>query len=781
MNRRRRRDAKGGGNERLPSPASTGATPQAPARALRPARRWLFRGVVLAIPWLFLLALELVLRAAGYGVPMDFVLRREVTGELRYLSNPTFTWLFFAPSLARLYPPFSLAVRKPPNTCRVFVLGSSAAEGDPEPGFGIARMLEVLLRDQYPGVEFEVVNAAATAVNSHVVYRVARACTELEPDLFVLYTGNNEVVGPYGAGTVLTSAAPNVSLVRAGIEFRATRVGQAVSAVVGATLRRAAGQRTRGSWGGMEMFLERQLCASDPLLERSYGNFGQNLGDTLAAARRAGVPVVVSTIAVNLRACAPFASRHGSALSGATLRQWEMLYGEGVRLQDAGRSEEATERFLKAAEIDAGHAELQYRLGRCSWTLGRYADAKQRYLRALELDTLRFRADRRINDTIRGVAARAGSGVHLVDAAQQIEAQTPHGVPGEESFLDHVHPTFAGNYLLSVALLGGIQEALPAVVRSRRAARPILGEQECARRLVYTELDRYVLAETLLQRLRQPPFTAQMDHAEQVERFSRELAELRSHGESGAVDAAVKAYEDALSTSQVHWSVRERYARIAKRIGNASGAEREWRRLTEELPQDPGLRLQLARAQREAGRYVQAEASLRAVLEYQPESPVALAELARVALLLGRSREAVTTARRAVALDPRDANARYVLATSLCRAQTCSFAERAQAIAELEQALEIAPDSPAVRRDLARALARQGQDLAARAEAARAVPLLERALEIEPGMAEVHEELGLLYQRLNDREKAVWHLSAALQADPRRERARRALESLKQQ
>jgi hypothetical protein len=59
----------------------------------------------------------------------------------------------------------------------------------------------------------------------------------LEPDLFVVYAGNNEVVGPYGAGTVLTAAAPPLPLVRASVAARRARRGQLVGHVV-----RAAGK-----------------------------------------------------------------------------------------------------------------------------------------------------------------------------------------------------------------------------------------------------------------------------------------------------------------------------------------------------------------------------------------------------------------------------------------------------------------------------------------------------------------------------------------------------------
>jgi len=44
--------------------------------------------------------------------------------------------------------------------------------GTPDPAFNFGRILAVMLRQQYPGVQFEVVNGAMTAINSHVALRI---------------------------------------------------------------------------------------------------------------------------------------------------------------------------------------------------------------------------------------------------------------------------------------------------------------------------------------------------------------------------------------------------------------------------------------------------------------------------------------------------------------------------------------------------------------------------------------------------------------------------------
>jgi len=598
-------------------------------------------------------------------------------------------------------PPFSLAERKPAGSVRVFVLGSSAAQGDPEPGFGLARMLEALLRDQYPGVEFDVVNAAPTAVNSHAVYAAARAALGLEPDLFVVYTGNNEVVGPYGAGTVLTAAAPDIRLVRASVALRSTRLGQLVGAAVRGAASGLGGGQAPGAWHGMEMFLERQLRRDDPALERAYRNYERNLADVCALSRRAGVPVALCTVAVNLRSCGPFSSRNADSLPASARERWRALYDEGARLQAEGRCDAAIAPLRAARELDPEHADTAYRLGRCEAALGRDEDARADLLAARDRDTLRFRADARVNAIVRDLAGRGDGGLRLVDAERRLAETDALGAPGGGLFLDHVHLTFHGNYRLAAAVLEQARPLVPAWVRARATGRPPLDESACARALVYTDLDRYRIAETMQQRLRDAPFTAQSDHDEQVRRFADELATLRARGEAGGVDADLRAYEQALARPGVHWSVRERHAALLQRLGNAEAAAREWQGLVQAFPQHPAFQLQLARSLREAGRFDEASGALRNVFDYQPDAPVTLVEAARLALAQGRRTEAIARARSALAGDPRDANALQALAGCLCPRHECAPRERVEAIGALERAAASAPESEAIRRELA--------------------------------------------------------------------------------
>ncbi len=147
--------------------SSDGAGPASSKASKRP-RRWWFPLVAAAIPVLLLLGLNFVLWLFGFGYPTHFFLPGRIQGKAVCLANHDFTRRFFPPGLERAPELLAMDATKPPATCRIFVFGESAAQGDPAPSFGFARILEQLLRARYPGRHFEVVNVAITAINSHV-------------------------------------------------------------------------------------------------------------------------------------------------------------------------------------------------------------------------------------------------------------------------------------------------------------------------------------------------------------------------------------------------------------------------------------------------------------------------------------------------------------------------------------------------------------------------------------------------------------------------------------
>jgi tetratricopeptide (TPR) repeat protein len=262
------------------------------------------------------------------------------------------------------------------------------------------------------------------------------------------------------------------------------------------------------------MFLDQQVPADSPRMQQAYSNYEENLRDTIKVAQAAGAKVIVSTVATNLKDCAPFASLHRKNLSMDDLKKWSTLVQQGIDLDAANSPAEAMMRYQEAAAIDGGYAELEFRMARAAWRLRDYRTAREHFLRARDLDTLRFRADSKINEINRSVAT--SSRVVLVDAEKTLSDAAPDGIIGTDLIYEHVHMTPEGNYLLARAIFAQIAPTLP---QGTQAAEP-LPETECERLLALTGFDRWRLANDMFGRLQKAPFTNQLNHSEQLFHFA---------------------------------------------------------------------------------------------------------------------------------------------------------------------------------------------------------------------------------------------------------------------
>lgn len=496
-------------------------------------RYWSARvAIAVLVPVLLIVLAESALRLFNVGYSTNLMEPCRVHGQPYSCYNPFFAAPFFPPGVIKTPQFYTIPNQKPPGTYRIFVFGESAAEGDPDFAYGFSRYLEVMLRDRFPALRFEMVNTGMVAINSSVIRLIARDLASYKPDFYIVYSGSNEVVGPYGPGTVLTSSFLSRPMIRASIFVRSLRLDQLLS---------SAGTQ-RSEWRGMEMFLNKQVRADSPGLGAAYDNFAANLKDILTAGQNSGARVLLSTVATNLKDCAPFASLHREGLTPEALRSWSSLVQQAMAKEGAGGYAEALPLYTKAAQIDDQYAELHFRMARCQWILGDFAAAKDHYTRARDLDVLRFRADSRINDVIRSVASSAGPNVQLLDMQALFDSESHYGVPGSEFLYDHVHLTPAGNYLLARSAFEKIVAVLPATVHNSARSTDPPSESECERLLAFTNRDRARVAAEMADRLQRPPFTTQLNHVEQVQNLM-----LRAAGSTETFQETVSQYQWAIA------------------------------------------------------------------------------------------------------------------------------------------------------------------------------------------------------------------------------------------
>lgn len=776
------------------STGEKGPSPAKPRDNIPAQRLWFFR-IVAAIlaPLLILGMLELGLRVFGFGYPASFFLRTEINGQEYYVPNDRFGYRFFPPAMARTPVARRMPVKKPAGAYRIFLFGESAAQGDPDPSFGAGRYLQALLRERFPGTDFDVVCVAMTAINSHAILPIARECARREGDLWIIYMGNNEMVGPFGAGTVFGPRAPGLNWVRVDLAIKATRTGQVLDSLIQRWSTPPSAPKT---WGGLSMFKEHELRYDDPARLRAYENFKGNLADILRAGREAGVPVILSTVGSNLKDCAPFASLHRPALTETQKIEWERFYQQGINRQTAGDYQEALKQFVQAEAIDPQYADLPFRMGACSMALSNAAQATVEFERARDDDALAFRADTRINQIIKEAAEQeVGKGVYLLDAAQALAQNSPQQIPGNELFYEHVHLNFAGNYLLGRALAEQTAKLLPKSTVTQ-GKNEWASPEVCDRRLAVSPWDRWRVWEENFSRIAEPPFTDQLNNTARAAFYMAKLKELNAQMNEQTRDPARALYKDALALSPDDSFLHGNFAQFLSQIGDVAEAIKEERLLGELLPQSPAAPCKAGALLVLQGNTSEAERSFAQALAIRGDYVPALNELALILANQRKTAAAVKCLNRAIRLNPgyveaylnlgfleqcdgklEQAATHYRAAAELQPAGPAAYYyqgvghQQNEAIDNFRAAIWMNPSFWQARYWLARELMGMGRLEEAQAQ-------FSEVIRIRPDFAPAHLIYGVGLARQGKSREAVKEFQITLQLDPTNQFARQNLETV---
>lgn len=371
---------------------------------MRPTRHRLFLAITLFTPVLLLGAAEVVARLVWPEGALPLFVTAPF-GEGKYLvANREVARRWF--SRERIPPapmaePF--AVHKPPRTFRVFVLGESSTAGFPYPRNGaFSRVLRDMLRDVLPDDSVEVVNLGIAATNSYALVDMAGEILAQSPDAVVIYAGHNEYYGALGAASAENVVGSSPAMKRAYLWLLRSRLVLALRA--GLQRARSAGARNGDAPSLMEVLARnREVPLDSEIYERGVEQFESNLTRVVGAFREEGIPVFVGSLVSNLRNQRPLASPQNRG----------PMRAEG-------------------AYLDA----------RLALTKGDVALAQILFARARDLDVVRFRAPTEFNRVIERVTEATGA--VYVPVAEEAARQAPAGVPGDEFFLEHVHPNRAG-------------------------------------------------------------------------------------------------------------------------------------------------------------------------------------------------------------------------------------------------------------------------------------------------------------------------------------------------
>ena len=324
-------------------------------------RGWKAVAVVILSPVLFFGLLELFFAVTGLFSPLRLLEIREHDGRKYFATNPEYGRLFLQRSDVPAPPALWTPVDKPPGTRRVVMLGESAAAGYPMTDHHLGRLVQARWRARFPDVPVEVINLSMVAVNSHALREFAREALALDPDMFVVYAGHNEAIGPFGPAAKLGPSISSPTVARLALAVRRTRVGRAMESAIGAVIPSSVAS---GEWRGLDEFRGVRVAHDDPAMVGMLRNTEENFRAITRMALDHGAKVLFCLPATNLDDWPPMASEEPDAGGVEALltaqetgdiggfRSAALVYEAAQKRREAGDWQRALPLYRRAADLD---------------------------------------------------------------------------------------------------------------------------------------------------------------------------------------------------------------------------------------------------------------------------------------------------------------------------------------------------------------------------------------------------------------------------------------------
>ncbi len=433
-------------------------------------KKALFYLIALAIPLCVLLLAELLLRQTHLYQPyLLTVPAANIPGYVQ--SNPALINRYFAS--AELAPPLSpdtqyFATEKAPGQQRIVFIGGSSAAGFPYGRWGApAAMLQQRLKRLYPEQDIEVINLALAAINSYTLLDISDEVIALQPDLVLVYAGHNEYLGIMGVGSAFAGQYRHASKLWY-LTLRKLALFQAMQRLITQFSHQQAPEPNRTLMA--QIARHTNIAKDSALFNAGIEQFSANMALLLQRYQKAGISVILSTIASNEADQPPFSSAQ-PAIPNATAQQ-----------------------LTTALAQQPAVASWHYQLATLHRQSGATALALQHYQQAREHDLLRFRAPLAINHTITELANQYN--MTLVDGEALLRQHSFDGIIDNELMLEHLHPNHLGYFWLAEAFLPAVQQQLklPAEGNNQQSQQQALAD------IPLTEVD-LILAEFKIRQL----------------------------------------------------------------------------------------------------------------------------------------------------------------------------------------------------------------------------------------------------------------------------------------
>jgi tetratricopeptide (TPR) repeat protein len=405
--------------------------------------------------------------------------------------------------------------------------------------------------------------------------------------------------------------------------------------------------------------------------------------------------------------------------------------------------------------LDPKFAGLQFRWGECLLQLTNYTAAREHLQSACDDDALPFRTDSRLNALITAAGRQlAGDNLVLLDAAGALAAGSPSGLCGDETFYEHVHFNFDGNYQLGRAWAGQVAAMLPPEITRDAITNEWASQAACEQRIGLSDWNRALIIQEMVGRLQQPPLSGQLNNTARLQKLESQVDALRSRMNADNAARSGANFRAALQIAPDDYFLHENYALFLQSVGDLPHATEEWRRIHEMLPHDYLAYFQLGRMLELQGQWSEAEASFRRAVEIHPTLTEGWIELGNVLANEGKFADALACFATAKKQRPQDA--KIVFRSGKVLAQLNRHAE---AVENYRAAIKLNPADWEPHFELGGELDSAGQLTESGTEFGEAARL-------NPESARTHFNYGVLLAKQNRLDEAQHEFEETLRLEP---------------